>query len=234
MRSCSFAGYGAWELKRSYQRNLGEGFLLAAFLHLLIIGGLTWPGALNRNTLSESSRVIQSLVELGPPPAITEIKRQIAVAIPNIPPPLGLPTPVADVIMPTVSFPTQEELTKSVPSPITGTSESLVISIPPDEILPKIDEFIPYEKPPQIIKKTPLTYPELARNAGVEGSLILGLLIDAQGRLREVAILRASGTNVGFEEAAVEAVKQWTFSPAIQNDKPVACWLTQPIKFQVK
>jgi len=234
VRSCSFAGYGAWELKRSYQRNLGEGFLLATFLHLLIIGGLTWPGALNRNTLSQSSRVIRSLVELGPPPTITEIKKQIAIALPEIAPTLGLPTPVADFIMPTVSFPTQEELTQSVPSPVTGTSESLVISIQPDEMLPKIGEFVPYEKPPGVVTKTPPIYPDLARIAGVEGDVYLDILVDKEGRVRDVQVIRASGTNVGFEEAAVEAVKKWTFFPAIQNGKPVACWLTQPIKFQVK
>lgn len=234
MRNCSFAGYGAWELKRSYQKNLGEGFLIAAFLHLLIIGGLILPGALNRNTLSQTSRVIHSLVELGPPPAITEIKRQIAIAIPDIALPLGLPTPIADVKLPTASFPTQEELKKSVPSPTAGTSESLVINIEPVEDLPKLGQFVPHEVPPQIIRKTPLTYPVLARKAGIEGIVYLDILVDKEGKVRDIRVIKASGTNVGFEEAAVEAVKQWTFSPAIQNERPVACWMALTIKFKIK
>ena len=85
-----------------------------------------------------------------------------------------------------------------------------------------------------MITKTKPVYPELARKASIEGVVYLDILVDKEGKVRDIQVLKGSGTNVGFEESAVQAVKQWTFSPAIQNGKPVACWLTQPIKFQVK
>jgi periplasmic protein TonB len=35
----------------------------------------------------------------------------------------------------------------------------------------------------------------------------------------------------GFDEAAIEAVKKWEFTPAKSGGKPVACWVTFPISF---
>ena len=90
------------------------------------------------------------------------------------------------------------------------------------------------EVEPKVINKVQPIYPELARRANVEGTVFLDILVDKEGKVRKVEVLKASGTNVGFEEAAKEAVKQWVFSPAIQNDKPVAVWMTLPVKFEVK
>jgi hypothetical protein len=37
-----------------------------------------------------------------------------------------------------------------------------------------------------------------------------------------------------FRQAAIDAVSQFVFTPAMQNDKPVAVWMSQPIKFELK
>jgi len=62
-------------------------------------------------------------------------------------------------------------------------------------------------------------YPLAAANAGEVGGAILELIIDTQGKIAKLTTLRASRAD--FEEAAVQAAKQWTFVPAEKDGKPV-------------
>jgi len=226
--------YGAFELKKSYQKNLGKGLLVAALFHLALIGGFLLYGVLTREDLTTNVRVIKSLAELGPPPSLTQLEKpQVVVALPQVAPPsVGTPKPVPDEEIVEVEFATQKQLEQTAPTAETG--DKVAINIPEDELLPQHGDFVPVEVEPQVVTKTKPAYPELARKASIEGVVYLDILVDKEGKVRDIQVLKGSGTNVGFEESAVQAVKQWTFSPAIQNGKPVACWLTQPIKFQVK
>jgi TonB family protein len=47
-------------------------------------------------------------------------------------------------------------------------------------------------------------------------------------------VAKSSGSNVGFDEAAVEAALQCIYKPAIQNGQPVAVWVTYPVEFKLK
>lgn len=226
--------YGAFELKKSYQKNLGKGLLIAGLFHLAIIGGFLLYSVLTREDLTTKVRVIKSLAELGPPPSLTQLEKpQVVVALPQVAPPsVGTPKPVPDEEVVEVEFATQKQLEQTAPTAEAG--DKVAINIPEEELLPQHGDFVPVEVEPQVVTKTKPAYPELARKASIEGIVYLDILVDKEGKVRDIQVLKASGTNVGFEQAAVEAVKQWTFTPAIQNGKPVACWLTQPIKFQVK
>jgi protein TonB len=227
--------YGAFELKKSYQKNLAKGLLIAALLHLTLIGGFLLYNILAREDLETKVRVIKSLAELGPPPSLTkQEKPQLSVALPEVAPPsVGTPKPVPDEELVEVEFATQKQLQEAVPAPITEGGDQVSIEIS-DDLLPDRGDFVAVEVEPKVINKVQPMYPELARKAGVEGTVFLDILVDKEGKVRKVEVLKASGTNVGFEEAAVEAVKKWTFSPAIQNHEPVAVWMTLPVKFEVK
>jgi protein TonB len=227
--------YGAFELKKSYQKNLTKGLVFAALLHIALIGGFLLYNYLTREDLTTNVRVIKSLAELGPPPSLSQLEKpQVVVAVPEVAPPsVGVPKPVPDEEVVEVEFATQRQLEQTVPA-ADAKSGDVTINIPEEELLPGYGEFVAVEVQPQVINKVPPTYPDLARRAGVEGTVYLDLLVDKEGKVRDVKILKPSGSNVGFEEAAKEAVKKWTFSPAIQNGKPIAVWMTLPVKFQVK
>jgi TonB family protein len=64
----------------------------------------------------------------------------------------------------------------------------------------------------------PVYPPELAKQ-DVSGGAILEFVVDAEGKLARVTLMRASLPEFGA--AALEAFKKWTFSPAIKDDKPV-------------
>ena len=81
---------------------------------------------------------------------------------------------------------------------------------------------------------TPITpeYPELARKAGIEGTVWVKILIDKRGNVRDAQIIR--GIGAGLDEAAVEALKNTKYTPAIQNNQPVAVWVAQRIIFNLR
>jgi protein TonB len=76
-------------------------------------------------------------------------------------------------------------------------------------------------------------YPELARVARLEGNVILQAIIHSDGSVGEIEVLRSNRPNMGFEEAAVEAVTQWTYKPALQNGRPVEVYFTVFVEFKL-
>ena len=77
------------------------------------------------------------------------------------------------------------------------------------------------------------TYPELARVARVEGDVILQAIIKADGSVGDLEVLRCTRPSMGFEEAAIEAVRQWRYEPALQNGKPVEVYFTIFVEFKL-
>jgi len=65
-----------------------------------------------------------------------------------------------------------------------------------------------------------IPYPPEARKAKIQGRVIMKLLIDGEGKVRQAALV--SGPGYGLNEAAVAAMKNFRFRPARVQDKPVA------------
>jgi protein TonB len=75
-------------------------------------------------------------------------------------------------------------------------------------------------------------YPESARREGREGRVLLRVLVDAQGRSKQVEINSSSGSEA-LDRAATETIKRWHFHPARYGDQPVESWLRIPIEFSL-
>jgi len=86
------------------------------------------------------------------------------------------------------------------------------------------------EIPPAILKVVKPIYPPVALQAHVRGLVILRVLVSETGQPIEVEVVRPG--NAGLTEAAVAAVKKWTFSPARKGDVAVRAWTTVPIPFE--
>ena len=80
-------------------------------------------------------------------------------------------------------------------------------------------------------RKSP-EYPRSARRAGTEGQVQLNLLISASGTVDDARLLSATPSGV-FEDAALEAVRRWTFSPARYEGRAVSVWARQTIDFRL-
>ncbi|HUD71109.1 MAG TPA: energy transducer TonB [Dongiaceae bacterium] len=76
-------------------------------------------------------------------------------------------------------------------------------------------------------------YPELARKAGVQASVILLVVIDEKGRVGSIEVMSAQDTRYGFDLATVEAVKQWRYHPALLAGRPVAVQASITFEFSL-
>jgi protein TonB len=76
-------------------------------------------------------------------------------------------------------------------------------------------------------------YPMSARRMGQSGQVLLRLFVDAEGAVREVNVVRAEPPGV-FENASVEAVRRWRFSPALARGAAVGMWMTLPVRFSLE
>jgi len=102
---------------------------------------------------------------------------------------------------------------------------------PPPSEGPNV-KFIPYDKPPK--PKIPIkpVYPEIAQEAGIEGTVYIQFFIDVKGNVTEAWVQKGI-PNTGLNEAALTAVKQSKWKPAQQRDKKVGVWQTVPVKFEL-
>ena len=103
---------------------------------------------------------------------------------------------------------------------------------PPPPQIPPPDSFIIHDKPPEPIRRTNPQYPKLARLAQLEGTVFVSAYIDTTGKVIRAHV--AQSAHEILDTAALQAIKQWEFSPAMNRDKPVAVWITIPITFRLK
>jgi len=85
-------------------------------------------------------------------------------------------------------------------------------------------------KAPRKVRDLAPTYPEVAKQARVEGVVILEAVISPQGRVTEVKVLRGSPL---LDEAAVNAVKGWAYTPTLLNGVPVPVVMTVTVSFKL-
>jgi protein TonB len=70
----------------------------------------------------------------------------------------------------------------------------------------------------------------MARSAGFEGAVRVRAFVGVDGRVRRA---ETEGSPSLFDDAAVNAVRQWVFAPATSNGQPVAVWVRVPVIFRL-
>lgn len=83
------------------------------------------------------------------------------------------------------------------------------------------------------LSNPPPDYPAVARRRGLEGVVLLSVLVSEAGLPKEIRLAKTSGAAV-LDEAALEAVKGWKFVPARQGEQAVAAWVEVPIRFRLE
>ena len=89
---------------------------------------------------------------------------------------------------------------------------------------PDVDEF-----PEPITKVLPI-YPEIAREAGVAGTVVVRVLVGKDGRVRD-AFVEPKSSLLLLDGEALEAARRWVFKPAMTHNHPVSVWVTIPMRF---
>lgn len=93
------------------------------------------------------------------------------------------------------------------------------------------DAVVPFDTKPDAILRIPPAYPDLAREAGVSGTVLVSAFVCACGEVADVRVVQSIPM---LDEASVTALRQWIFVPALLNGEPVATWTEPiPIKFSL-
>lgn len=74
-----------------------------------------------------------------------------------------------------------------------------------------------------------IRYPKLARDNAIEGRVVVKFLLDTNGKATRLEIVESA--NPLLSDAAIEALRNLTFTPAYQKGKPVRVWMSIPITF---
>ncbi len=86
-------------------------------------------------------------------------------------------------------------------------------------------------KPPTKIKNVSPVYPAEAMAARVTGVVIIEMTLDAAGLVHDTRVIKSVPL---LDEAAVEAVRQWEFTPTLLNGEPVPVIITSTVNFTLQ
>jgi protein TonB len=108
---------------------------------------------------------------------------------------------------------------------------------PPPSEGPRV-RFIPYDDPPVPIGgygaiQRNIVYPEIAQEAGIEGTVVIQAFVNKKGKVTETVVLKGIA-NTGLDDAAMTAIKKTKFKPAKQRDRDVGVWISIPVNFRLK
>jgi protein TonB len=85
---------------------------------------------------------------------------------------------------------------------------------------------------PRLVRQVTPQFPKAASRAGItQATVAVQMMIDVTGRTAQPVVLEAKPPGLGFEAAAVKAVKKYRYEPALQGGKPVAVYFTVVVKF---
>lgn len=89
-------------------------------------------------------------------------------------------------------------------------------------------KFTPYDEPPKMLSSISLKYPPEAKKAGIQGKVVMKILISKTGEVKVVEVMKSIPE---LDAAAMDAVKKIKFRPGKYKGKPVEVWMRIPINF---
>ena len=253
-------GYGATELKKTYQKYLQRGLIFAILIHGFIIGTYLFANYISKMESEKKSDVQQRIInisDLEPPPSATDDEEPPPPKLeePPVAPPKDLtaltPEPVAKEKAEEQTIKTQQEL-EEIKSPVGNNDSGKFqytgnVKVEEKKIEEKIEkkekvveektvfQSFEVEKAPECVNlsqvRSSMKYPEIAREAGMEGRVTVKVLVGPDGNVIKVGSV--NGPDV-FQDEVRDKAANLQFTPGLQNGKPVKVWVTVPFNFKLK
>lgn len=98
----------------------------------------------------------------------------------------------------------------------------------------ELRDFVPYDDAPVIVGNLSPVYPAFARNAGIQGTVVLEVEVYRDGSVGDIRVRRSlqSGPG-GLDQAAIDAVRKVRFQPGRSSGQPVDTMVIIPIEFKL-
>lgn len=212
------------DLKRAYGLTIQIGLIAAL---ALLVGFFRAP--LEREDTFEITLVEQEAVQME---EIRQTKQELRPPPPPRPP-VPIEVPNDEII---------EDIELNLDASLDISEQISNIPPPPPAPEMEVEEeeeeeiFVIVEQMPEIIGGTEaiykyLKYPEMARKAGLEGLVVVQVVVETDGRPTDPQVVRSPGPIL--DEAALEAVMQLRFKPGMQRGKPVRVRYAMPVRFRL-
>lgn len=245
--------FGAYALRKSYPKTLMIGTITISLLVLLISYGplyakrMGWIGV-------ETARTTQTVttIEIDPPPVNPDIEEPV---VPPTPPPVEPPAVAMVEFLTPEPVPegdqdenqTMQTVDQLAEAPNFGAEtvegENTVIfdgeigtSEVPDVIVdtsPGPGDFVSVEQEPVPVNiadiKSLIGYPQLARDAQIEGTIVARILVDKFGNYEKHIVTRDAHPLI--QDEVEKHLSKLQFTPAIQGGRPIKFWVNVPFKF---
>ncbi len=250
--------YGAYQLRKMYGLHLLIATVITIALLMAVMFGpqiaLSGAGE-EQNHLKETGSI--TLADLPPPPPVDENEAPPPPPPPKAPPPklkqiaFKIPEPkprdeiveeekieenrmldTVKAIISTKSVDGEEtDIFNSIPSEGDGDGPPAVIA----EEEPNVDDFVFVSEEPKPLNMDEVQlligYPDVARDANIEGQVVVRVLVDEHGNYRKHKMVKK--IHPILAEAVENNIHKLKFSPAIQGGKPIKFWVNIPFRFKL-
>lgn len=86
------------------------------------------------------------------------------------------------------------------------------------------------DKPPKLVRQTPVKYPPQAKRNKTEGRVVVRCLIGVKGKIDKMEIVASEPEGV-FDDNALKSLKYWQFRPGVLKGEMVSTWVKVPLNF---
>jgi protein TonB len=200
--------------------------LLVAGIHAAVVTSV-W----NHPTQPRERQAPQEIELLRPAPVVPEPPR-VEPPKPVEPPKHALaPAPPAALRTSVAQAPQPDTMavTENLTAPKTAGPVAAVPTAPPARVEEPVTEPTGYAG---YLNNPAPQYPKAALRMGMQGRVVLRVRVLASGHVGEVEIKQSSGKEL-LDEAALTAVRGWTFAPAKRGNTPIDAWSQVPIDFKL-
>jgi len=224
--------FGSADLKANARRFLQRALVISALVHLAAVG--VFHAALERVAATDEVPAVP--VPWRPPP---EFMPPFRIIPPGVQRYVDTPYKVGEIIPVSKTAelnPIDRNFPSAEPNPIgvdprSGPTGPGTPGTGPDPGPPEKDPaFTHVETPPAPIVAPRPPYPTWAKEAGIEGKVLVSVLVGTDGIPKKVVVV--SGPK-GLTEGIESPLLHWRFSPGLSNGTPVECWVEIPISFKL-
>lgn len=229
-----FMPYGAPDLLVAHRPDLSRALTLATLAAFSLFALVAALATLAPKHVPVSPRIF----DLQPPPSFippairSEPQSGPPQAHVKAAPKFAMPRPVVDETPKNELPPGYDELAKQVQNGPGGNSQNPPLD-PPTTFAPPENPDLPATYAdvwPVAVTEVKPEYPQIARDALVDGQVIVLVLVGRDGRVREAKVDEHHHVLL-LDDAALAAARKWVFSPALASGHAVAVWTAIPFKF---
>lgn len=196
-----------------YSRYLMHAFLAALAVHFMVF--YLFP-PFDFSAYEPPAAFITTVIDEPDPPPVPEEPKEIAG-------PVVKPVPLID----------EKEGTEDIEIPVTSPRGIEDLRMPASSTPADDRGFIPWSEAPVLTRFGAPVYPEFARRAGLEGTVLLEVTVGTSGRVESASVID-SDVNPPMEKAAVAAAMRFEFRPATQRGIPVRATVRVPVRFRLR